>query len=250
MQNAKKTVVGNWKMNLNVPESLAHLGRLSELIKNTDGVEVVLCPTFLSLLAVRVKGRDKFRFGAQNCSASDSGARTGEVSASMLKGIAEYVIVGHSERRQIFHETDGIINQKLLAAIHHGIRPILCIGEEQNQPAEDVLRSQIDGGLHSVRPNVLDQIIIAYEPIWAIGSGRTPTVDDIASAANIIRSQIKYMYGRDAKIRVLYGGSVDENNALEILGAGGVDGLLVGGASLNPQKFATIVEIASRVGDR
>ncbi|GHU08753.1 triosephosphate isomerase [Alphaproteobacteria bacterium] len=259
-------------MNLGVPESLAHLGRLSELITDTDGVEVVLCPTFLSLLAVKARQQSldspiksandktdwilgqaqndgRILFGAQDCFPADTGVFTGAVSAAMLAGIADYCLVGHSERRQIFHETDDDVNQKLLATIRHGIRPILCIGEGQNEPVEDVLRSQIDAGLHSVRVDVLDQITIAYEPVWAIGNGRTPTVDDIASAVSIIRSQIEYMYGRNARIRVLYGGSVDENNAEQILNIRDVDGLLVGGASLDATKFARIVEIASRVGE-
>jgi len=240
-----KIIVANWKMNLNVPESYAYFVRLSEAIEPGPDVEVVLCPTYLALQTLNMQNiPGRFKLGAQNCNAEDKGAQTGEVSAAMLVGVADYVIVGHSERRKLFGETDYQINRKVLAALRHGLKPILCIGEDKNEDIDETLRCQIDSGLLCVRPEQIGQIIIAYEPVYAIGSGRTSSMNDIAKAVGIIKSQINYMFGSDAETKITYGGSVDETNTAEILSIPGVDGLLVGGASLNVVKFAKIVEIA------
>lgn len=240
-----KTIVANWKMNLGVPSSVAHFVRLSEQIATNDNVEVVLCPTYLALQTLNLENQNgQFKLGAQNCNAEDAGALTGEVSAEMLVGVASHVIVGHSERRKKYGETDHDVNQKLLAVLRHNLTPILCIGEDKGESATDVLRQQLDGGLTGVNTRQIGQVIIAYEPIAAIGSGHAPNVGDIARVVEVIKSQLTYMFGRNISAKILYGGSVDDRNAENILLINGIDGLLVGGASLDAPKFAKIVEIA------
>jgi len=268
-----KIIVANLKMNLNVPASAAYFVELGEALNSigsphqllalhdqystslrpgvgagqADPIEIVVCPTFLALQTLNMLNDPKiFSLGAQNCSGSEDGAYTGEVSASMLAGIAEYVIVGHSERRRLLHETDHEINQKVLAALRHGLKPILCVGEDRNEDADDVLRRQLDGGLSAVQTNQLDQVLIAYEPVYAIGSGRTAIAGDISRAVNTIKSQVEYMFG--AGTRILYGGSVDDTNASQMASINGIDGLLVGGASLNVLKFAKIVNEMRKAG--
>ncbi|MDR1197303.1 MAG: triose-phosphate isomerase [Candidatus Nomurabacteria bacterium] len=255
-----KYIVGNWKMNLNVPESAACFLRVRELVRAQnddlgDGATVVICPTFLALQTLNIENDSEIRLGAQNCNAQDSGALTGEVSAVMLKGIADYVLVGHSERRQNFHETDADVNEKLLACLRHNLRPIVCVGETLRQrkagQTDTVLRNQLDGALQGVRASEANKIIVAYEPIWAISTvsnGEIPSPNDLAQAIQTIKSQLGFMFGDKNAIPVLYGGSVDDQNAAEILKIEAVEGFLVGGASLNPQKFATIVKIARRSG--
>jgi triosephosphate isomerase len=240
-----KTIIANWKMNLNVPASVAHFVKLSEVVAADDSIEVVLCPTYLALQTLNIENKvGKFKLGAQNCNAQDNGALTGEVSAEMLVGVATHVIIGHSERRRKYGETDQDINQKVLAALRHNLKPILCIGENQNEPMEDTLRRQLDGGLMGLSADQLDQVIIAYEPVAAIGVGRALSLVDIEHATEIIASQIDYMFGQNLPTKIIYGGSVDEMNSADILSINKINGLLVGGASLDVYKFAKIVEIA------
>ena len=248
-----KIVVANWKMNFNVPESLAHFERVAAGMDSFDAVEVVVCPTFLALYPISQLAQDRIRLGAQNCNAKDSGALTGEVSAAMLEGIVDYVIVGHSERRQIFHESDNAINHKLIACLKHDLKPILCIGEtlEQKQQAltDQVIRSQLDGALKDVQPDVVTNIIVAYEPVWAIGTVETPSGSDLSKVIEIIHSQFDFLYGGDFQPPILYGGSVDDYKAADFLAVDGVAGFLVGGASLNHKNFDTIISKAKESGE-
>jgi triosephosphate isomerase len=254
MQDASKLVVANWKMNLDAGQSLACLAEISQRIKPSTATEVVLCPTFLSLLAFRAKNQAGFKLGAQNCNANDEGSLTGEVSVAFLKELVEYVIVGHSERRRYFFETDTDVNQKMLACLGHGLKPIVCIGESLNQrksgETETTLRNQIDGALQKIDVRELGNLVIAYEPVWAIGSAKTPTDSELNLSIHTIKTQLGYMFGSAGdSVRLLYGGSVDDKNAQELLNVRGVDGLLVGKASLNIDKFATIVKVAEGSGN-
>jgi triosephosphate isomerase len=192
----------------------------------------------------------QFKLGAQNCYWRDEGAFTGEVSAQMLRGVASYVIVGHSERRHVFHETEKDIRQKVQAVLRNRMKPILCVGETAHEYADgetiDVINDQLTSGLANVTSGELVDVAIAYEPVWAIGTGKVPTEKDISVVEKAIRKHIKALYGAKAseEVGVLYGGSVNSANADMILGIQGIDGLLVGGASLKPEEFAAIVEAA------
>ena len=247
----KKLIVGNWKMYNNTHQASILLHALSEKIKVSRSVEVVLCPNLLALqsLSLQVNYR-QFKLGAQNCYWRDEGAFTGEVAAEMLRGVSEYVIVGHSERRHIFHETERDIRQKVQAVLRNRMKPILCIGETANERTDDetieVVRDQLVSGLANITSEEVSEVAIAYEPVWAVGTGQVPTAKDITAVERAIRKQVSALYGRKAAedIRFLYGGSVDAANAGGFLAIKGVDGLLVGGASLKPDDFAAIVKEA------
>lgn len=247
----KKLIVANWKMYKNVHQASLLLHALSEKVASHRDVDVVLCPNVLVLqsLSLQVNTR-QFKLGAQNCYWRDEGAFTGEVAASMLSGVVSYVLVGHSERRHIFHETERDIRHKVQAVIRNKMRAILCVGETATERAEGetlaVIHDQLLSGLANITSEEIDELSIAYEPVWAIGTGVIPTARDIDVAENAIRKQIGALYGKKAAetVRVLYGGSVDADNATNILSIKGIDGLLVGGASLKPEAFAAIVERA------
>lgn len=247
----KKLIIGNWKMNLNVHESSLYLHRLSEAIKIHRNVEVVIAPTMLSLqtLSVQVNHR-QFKLAAQNFYWRDHGAYTGEVSATQLQGIVSFGLVGHSERRHVFYESDKDTRAKVQAAIRNGIRPVLCVGETVNErtagETKDILHDQLLGGLANITSEELSQVVIAYEPVWAIGTGNNALPNDVLEAIVSIRSQIKHLYGAKAatEVQVLYGGSVTADSAADYLAISEVDGLLVGGASLNAHAFSDIVEKA------
>lgn len=250
----KKYIIANWKMNLNVHESSLFVAKLAQCVPIKRGVETVICPSFLSLQPVSLQiDHRQMKLGAQNCYWRDSGAFTGEVSATQLRGLAQYVIVGHSERRHIFDEDDRDIRFKVQAAIRNGLRPILCVGEtemERNDgDTEHVLQDQVASGLMNISSDELDQVLIAYEPVWAIGGSAAASTDDIAEAMKIIKTQIEHMFGKQAAevVPVLYGGSSKVANAKGILSTPGVDGLLVGRASLIAPEFAGLVEIAAEV---
>ncbi len=252
MTRDKTLIVGNWKMNLNTHEASLYLHTLSELIPVRRSVEVVLAPTLLTVQSLSLQiNRRQFKLAVQNLYWRDSGAYTGEVSASQLRGVVDYAIVGHSERRHIFHETEKDIRSKVQAAIRNHIRPILCIGETATERAEGetsgVLHDQLTSGLANVTSEELEQITIAYEPVWAIGTGNNALPDDVKAAVAAIRSQIKHLYGvAPAKaISVLYGGSVTADSAADYLAIDGVDGLLVGGASLDARGFSQIINKAA-----
>lgn len=251
MTRDKKLIVGNWKMNLNTHEASLYVHRLTELVKVHRDVEVVLAPALLALQSLSLQvDRRQFKLAVQNLYWRDHGAFTGEVSASQLRGVVDYSIVGHSERRHIFNETDKDIRNKVQASIRNDIRPILCIGETASERANgeaiDTLNDQLIGGLTNVTSDELKMIAIAYEPVWAIGTGNNALPDDVKKAVTAIRNQVKHLYGSEASmdIRVLYGGSVTADSAVDYLALDGVDGLLVGGASLDAHVFNEIVSKA------
>lgn len=245
----KKLVIANWKMNLNMQESSIFLHKLSEKVQAHRGMEVILAPSTFTLqsLSLQINHR-QFKLAAQNFYWRDQGAFTGEVSISQLRGIVQYALVGHSERRNIFHETDKDIRAKVAAAIRNNIRPILCIGETSDERNHDetnlVLNDQLLGGLANVSSEDISKVIIAYEPVWAIGTGVNANPDDIRKAVKTIRNQIKNLYGAKTaeEIQVVYGGSVQPEFATDYAKIKGVDGLLIGGASLSVEKFAQITQ--------
>lgn len=251
MDHEKKIIVGNWKMNLNVHEASVFVHVLSKMIDVHRDVEVVLAPTMLSIqsLSLQVNYR-QFKLAAQNFYWRDYGAFTGEVSASQLRGIVQYGIVGHSERRHIFNESDKDIRNKVQAAIRNRIKPILCIGETASEKSygetNDVLRDQLIGGLTNITSDELQHVVIAYEPVWAIGTGKNAATSDVSSAVRFIRTQIAHLFGKDAakEVSVLYGGSVNKDSAADYLSIDSVDGLLVGGSSLDAHEFSEIIKKA------
>ncbi len=253
MSQSKKLIIGNWKMNLNMQEASLYLHQLSKIIKNHRDVEVVLAPTVLTLqsLSLQVNLR-QFKLAAQNFYWRDSGAFTGEVSATQLRGIVQYALVGHSERRNIFNENDKDIRNKVAAAIRNNIQPVLCIGEtaweRSSNETRDVIHDQILGGLANVTGDELENIAIAYEPVWAVGTGDNAMPNDVSRAIIEIRKQLDNLYGIKAaeKVRILYGGSVTPDNAASYLSLPEIDGLLIGGASLNPHSFSEIIKKAHK----
>lgn len=253
----KKLIVGNWKMNLTIHEASLYVHKLAGSIKVHRNVEVVLAPTMLGLQPLSLQiDRRQFKLAAQNLYWRDEGAYTGEVSAHQLNGLVEYAIVGHSERRHIFGEHDKDIRAKVQASVRNGITPILCVGETAHEHAANetsgVLHDQVVGGLANLTSEEIADIVIAYEPVWALSNGKDfakhvgPTSEDIEKAVRTIRNQIKHLFGEQTaeNVRVLYGGSANSQNAASELAVPGVDGLLVGGASLNAEEFSAIVEIA------
>jgi len=253
----KKLIAGNWKMNLTMQEASLYLHELSNRVKSHRNVEIVLAPTMLTLqsLSLQVDHR-QFKLAAQNLYWRDNGAFTGEVSARQLHGIVQYAIIGHSERRHVFHESDKEVRSKVQAAIRNDIKPILCVGETASERADgethDVLHDQIVGGLANVTSEEFDRIMIAYEPVWAIGTGNNASPHDVKAAEKAIRSQIRHLYGESASesFRLLYGGSVTKESAADYLAIDGIDGLLIGGASLDAEAFSTIVEKAHEMADK
>jgi len=251
MARDKALIVGNWKMNLGVHEASLFLHKLDKVVKIHRNVEVVIAPTMLALqtLSLQVNLR-QIKLAAQNFYWRDHGAYTGEVSASQLQGIVQYALVGHSERRNVFNESDKDTRAKVQSAVRNGIKPILCIGEtageKTSNETQDVLHDQLVGGLANITSEELENVVIAYEPIWAIGTGKNALPDDVSAAIKIIRSQIKHLYGKNAaeNIQVLYGGSVTPDSAGGYLALDDVDGLLIGGASLDETAFSTIIEKA------
>ncbi|MEN2995267.1 MAG: triose-phosphate isomerase [Thermodesulfovibrio sp.] len=243
----KKFIVANWKMHKTIKEALLFLEQFIPLVKDVDDREIGIAPTFLCIESVgKTIKNTNIKLCAQNAFYENKGAYTGEISPSMLKDCGvEYVIIGHSERRKYFFENDEIINKKIRACIKEEIKVIFCIGEtleeRQNNKTFDILKSQIIMGLKDI--NMPDFINIAYEPVWAIGTGVVATESQIREAHIFIKEQIKNLYGALAdKIRVLYGGSVTPENIKSIMTTENVDGVLVGGASLDPLKFSKIVK--------
>ena len=257
MAHRKKLIVGNWKMNLGIHEASIFVHHLSSAIAVHRDVEVVIAPTILAMQPISLQiDRRQFKLAAQNFYYRDQGAYTGEVSASQLRGLVDYALVGHSERRHVFHEHDKLVRDKVQAAVRNHIKPILCVGETAHERAlgetTDVLHDQIVGGLANVTSSELEHIVIAYEPVWAIGTGKNAMPEDVVRAIRTIRNQIKHLFGEAAAkdIRVLYGGSVKPDSAVAYLRCEGVDGLLVGGASLNQHEFTSIVASAHGETDR
>ncbi len=234
-----------------------YLHKLGKTLKGHRSVEVVVAPSMLGVQSLSLQVERKlFKLAAQNLYWKDEGAFTGEVSAHQLRGLVSYAIIGHSERRHIFGEHDKDVRNKVQAAVRHGITPILCVGETAHERASKetsgVLHDQIVGGLANLTADEVAELVIAYEPVWAIGTGDNALPADVENAALIIRRQIEHLYGRStaAAVRVLYGGSVTAQNAGAYLASRSIDGLLIGGASLKLHEFEVIVEAAFDAGKR
>jgi triosephosphate isomerase (TIM) len=255
MPNKRQPLMsGNWKMNLNHYEAIQIMQKLAFLVGKDDfeAAEVSVHPPFTDLRSVQtlIEG-DKLGFvlGAQNCHFEDTGAFTGEVSAAFLGKLSvSYVICGHSERRQIFGETDQVVNQKVHAVLKHAMTPIMCVGEtleerEAGSTLERIL-DQLRNGLIGVAPERVAEMVIAYEPIWAIGTGKTATAEDAQEVCGAIRREVAVLFGQEVSqsVRIQYGGSVKASNIAELMAQPDIDGALIGGASLDPDEFARIVQ--------
>ena len=244
----KKVIAGNWKMNMLPNEAMAFIEELAPLVKNTEN-EVILCVPYTDLFYSLLTAQEtNIKIGAQNMHFEESGAYTGEVSGKMLKSIGvEYVIIGHSERRQYFAETDESVNKKIKAAFLNGLKPIVCVGETLEQREEgktvEIITKQTQLALDGLTNEQVENTIIAYEPIWAIGTGKTATSEDANNSIKEIRNKIGKIYGQNTADRVIiqYGGSVKSSNAKELFEMSDIDGGLVGGASLKSEEFSKIV---------
>jgi triosephosphate isomerase len=240
-------IAGNWKMNTTVDEAVALVRDMLGGLEDNSGVEKVVCPPFVSLAEVKpVLEKSSVKLGAQNLHFEEKGAFTGEVSPVMLAHLCEYVIVGHSERRQYFGETDEIVNRKVKAALKFNLKPIMCVGETLAEndagKTEEVVTRQVKKGLAGV--DKADGLVIAYEPIWAIGTGKAATGKQANATIGLIRRTVQGLYGADVagSLRIQYGGSVTGANIVEFISQPEVDGALVGGASLKSLEFVSIVE--------
>ena len=247
-------IAANWKMHKTHLEAIRDVQKLSYLLDADDAerVEVVVCPAFTALRAVQTlidSDRLRFGLGAQNVHPEERGAFTGEVSPPMLQALrVSYVIVGHSERRALFGETDELVNRKVRAVLGHGMMPILCVGETLEERdlgrTEEKVSGQIRAGLRGVSDDQASGVVVAYEPIWAIGTGRNAEPADAGETIGLIRSTLAELYGKELAdgVRVQYGGSVKPGNIRDFMAHPEIDGALVGGASLDPEEFALIVK--------
>ena len=245
-------IAGNWKMNTTIGEAVKLVSEMRAGLDKADNVDKIACPPFVSLGAVKelIKG-SSIKLGAQNLYFEEKGAYTGEISPLMLAGLCEFVIIGHSERRQYFNETGEIVNKKVKAALKINLKPILCVGErlEENEAGrtELVIAEQLRSSLTGIASP--DSVTIAYEPIWAIGTGRAATGRQANETIGFIRQSIARLYTEEVaqQIRILYGGSVNADNATEFIKQSEIDGALVGGASLKAAQFLSIVKQASEI---
>ena len=242
-------IAGNWKLFKTIGEATAMVSELKALVAGTTGVEIVVAPVFTALSSVAsALAGSNVHVAAQDCYWEEEGAFTGEVSPRLLKDAGcSHVIIGHSERRQYFGETDGTVNKKTRLAIAAGLTAIVCVGETLAEREGDktfaVIETQITGGLSGLSADSLKQVVIAYEPVWAIGTGKTATPDDANSAHAFIRSEIEKLYGKSVaeSLIIQYGGSVKPSNVKDLMAMEHIDGALVGGASLSVEQFAPIV---------
>ena len=249
----KAVIAGNWKMNKTPKEAKELLSAVAPLVKEAD-CEVIACVPFVDLqTAIEATEGTNIKIGAENCHWAESGAFTGEISAPMLKEMGvEYVVLGHSERRQYFGETDETVNKRTKAALRAGLKPIVCVGEllweRECNITEEVIARQIKLDLWDVSAEELKNIIIAYEPVWAIGTGKTATAEQAEEVCAFIRATLAKLYDPAAAeaVTIQYGGSMNDGNADELLDKTNVDGGLIGGASLVAEKFAAIVKAASK----
>ncbi|MFJ7943609.1 triose-phosphate isomerase [Streptomyces sp. NPDC096354] len=253
MSTRTPLMAGNWKMNLNHLEAIAHVQKLAFALadKDYDAVEVAVLPPFTDLRSVQtlVDGdKLKIKYGAQDISAHDSGAYTGEISGPMLAKLkCTYVAIGHSERRQYHNETDEIVNAKIKAAYKNGLTPILCVGEEESVREEgrhvEHTLAQVDGALKEIPAEQAESIVIAYEPVWAIGTGKVCGADDAQEVCGAIRGRLAELYSQELAdaVRIQYGGSVKSGNVAEIMAKPDIDGALIGGAALDADEFVKIV---------
>ena len=244
----RKIIAGNWKMNKLPNETISFFEEITPLVAKTEN-EIVICAPYTDLFYAILSAQDtNIKIGAQNMHWEEKGAYTGEISPQMLKSIGvEYVIIGHSERRQYFAETDETVNKKVKAAHNVGLKPIVCIGETLKQRetgiVKDVITGQVRLGLKDLTKDQIESTIVAYEPIWAIGTGKTATKEESNETIKWIRKEISAMYGNESanKVIIQYGGSIKPENAKELFEMSDIDGGLVGGASLKPDEFAQIV---------
>ncbi len=251
----KKLIAGNWKMNKTSADAVALVQEIVNEVGRSSDVDVVVCPPFTSLEVVgkAIEG-SSIKLGAQNMHPEASGAYTGEISASMLRSIfTSYVILGHSERRTYFAETDAFINQKVLAALKNQLKPILCIGETLAQREAGttlkVVQTQLEANLEGVSKELATSVVIAYEPVWAIGTGKVATTAQAQEVHAFIRSLLVKLFG-DAvaqKVRILYGGSMKPSNAPELLSQSDIDGGLIGGASLESRSFVDLIKAGAAI---
>lgn len=242
-------IAGNWKMNNNIVESIDLVNNLIQLTKGSNNVEVLVCSPFTSLYSIKqILKNTNIKLGAQNMHYEENGAYTGEISPLMLNDIGvDYVIIGHSERRQYFNEIDETVNKKLKAALKHGIKPILCVGETLEQRESKIekvtVKNQIINAFKDIEKEDAENVVIAYEPIWAIGTGKTATSFEANEMASFIRYVFAEIYSKERSehVIILYGGSVKGSNASEIMEQSDIDGALVGGASLKSEEFIKII---------
>ncbi len=249
----KKLIAGNWKMNKTADEAVALAKEIVAVAKDASNTDVMISPTFVCLSEVsKIVAGTNVKLGCQNMYFEESGAYTGEISADMLKSVGvEYVILGHSERRSIFGETDEMINKKIKKCIEKGLIPVFCIGETLEErkagKEEEVVNSQTKNGLAGLSEADAAKVVIAYEPVWAIGTGETATPEQADSIHKTIRDTLSSMYSANLAdgMKILYGGSMNDANAKELLGKENIDGGLIGGAALVADKFATIINAAN-----
>jgi triosephosphate isomerase (TIM) len=248
-------IAGNWKMNLTKDSSVNLVRDLLAQTRSNPNVEIAVCPpsVYLSIVAGTLQG-SHIKLGAQNFSAPDEGAYTGEISGKMLKDVGcTHVILGHSERRALLGETDAMVNQKLHAALKHGLTPIVCVGEtlaeRESGRTQDVVRTQCRGSLAGLTPEQMANTVLAYEPVWAIGTGKTATPAQAEEVHADIRGLLTELFGAGcaSKVVIQYGGSVKADNAMELLSQPNIDGALVGGASLKADAFVPICDAASKI---
>ena len=240
-------IAGNWKMNTTVDEAVTLVKEMLYGLDTVENIEKLICPPFISLTSVReVLNGSSVKLGAQNLHYMEKGAYTGEISPLMLAGICEYVIIGHSERRQYFGDTGEVVNKKVQAALNAGLKPILCVGEslEQNEAGktEEIVTGQLRQSLAGI--DYPGSFVIAYEPVWAIGTGKAATGTQANDTINLVRSTVADIWSPEAgdDVRILYGGSVTAANTTEFLSQPDIDGALVGGASLKPEEFISIAK--------
>ena len=244
----RKVIAGNRKMNMLPNEAIEYIQSFEPMVKDSKA-EIILCVPYTDLFYCLMNAQGtNIKIGAQNMHFAENGAYTGEISGKMLKSIGvEYVIIGHSERRQYFNETDETVNKKIKAAFENELKPIVCVGETLEQreagKTESIITSQTRFALEGLTADQVKNTIIAYEPIWAIGTGKTATSEDANNSIKAIRAEIKRLYGDDVAEEVIiqYGGSVKSSNAKELFSTSDIDGGLVGGASLKPDEFSKIV---------
>ena len=242
-------IAGNWKMNKTVGEGVDFARQLKASAQGVDGVEVAIAPPYTALYAIQKEIKDSsIRLAAQNLFWEEKGAFTGEVSPLMLKELGcHYVIIGHSERRQLFGETDDTVNRRIRAALAQGLKPIFCIGEtlkeREGEKTFSVIERQVKGGLRELGAEAIQDLVVAYEPVWAIGTGKTATPEQAEEVHRFIREKLSQLYSKELAggIRIQYGGSVTPENVKGLMSQGNIDGALVGGASLKVDSFMKIV---------
>ncbi len=244
-----RIVVGNWKMNTNFKEAQKLASSINVSTKNFKNVKIIICPPviWIAKLNANLKSQiSNFRFGSQNIAAQEKGSFTGEISAQMVSEVADYAIIGHSERRRFFGETDEIVNKKIKIALKNNLKPIVCVGEFSKDNAQDEsnfgsIHQQVSQSLAGLNKEEIQKIIIAFEPVWAIGTGDNATGEYALKIIDSIRDRLSIIYNREiaSKVKILYGGSVDDKNISEFKQKG-IDGVLVGGASLDSKKFIEI----------